>query len=279
MIKAKKSLGQHFLVDTAALKRIAEAANICDGDEVIEIGPGTGLLTKELLPTGLQRLIAYEVDDRAVEMLREEIHDERFEVRHEDFLEAELGDFYHKDTKTIVPSPQPLAPSRIRVIGNIPYYITSPIIFKLIDDRRFISDAVLLVQLEVAERLTAEPRPKAYGIPTVLANFFGEVEFLFKVKAGSFRPVPKVDSAVIRIDFERGYFVRNNIEKPAEFDEEAFRKLVRTSFGMRRKTLRNNLKTFVSPEALERLEAKGYLSRRAEELSVDEFVALYKLTC
>jgi len=265
MIKAKKSLGQHFLVDTAALKRIAEAANIRDGDEVIEIGPGTGLLTRELLRTELKRLIAYEVDDRAIEVLQQEIHDPRFELRHEDFLQADVQAVRRSDVPTM------------RVVGNIPYYITSPIIFKLIDDRKFISDAVLLVQLEVAERLTAEPRTKAYGIPSVLTNFFGEVEFLFKIKAESFRPAPKVDSALIRIDFAKGYFERNQLSKPEGFDDEAFRKLVRTSFGMRRKTLRNNLKAVVDEALLKEAEIAPFLPRRAEELTVEEFIRLYRL--
>lgn len=272
MIRAKKSLGQNFLVDKAALERITSAAEIREGDTVVEIGPGTGLLTKELLRTPLKRLFAYEVDDRAIELLREEIHDERFELRHEDFLEAELESFYHQDTKT------PSITKSIRVVGNIPYYITSPIIFKLIDDRKLIRDALLLVQLEVAERLTAEPRTKEYGIPTVLANFFGEVKFLFKIKAGSFRPAPKVDSALIRIDFQRGYFARKGIPMPLGFNEEGFRKLVRTSFGMRRKTLKNNLKNILNTEALARLDAAGYLTRRAEELSVEEFVTMYELS-
>src|SRR5205085_1994751 len=106
----------------------------------------------------------------------------------------------------------------LKIIGNIPYYITSPIIFKLIDNREYISDASLLIQLEVAERLTAKPRTKEYGIPTVLANFFGEVKFLFKVKAGSFKPVPNVDSALVKIDFEKDYFSRTKRGVPNGFE-------------------------------------------------------------
>jgi 16S rRNA (adenine1518-N6/adenine1519-N6)-dimethyltransferase len=162
----------------------------------------------------------------------------------------------------------------LRVVGNIPYYITSPIIFKLIDDRKLISTATLLVQLEVAERLTASPRTKEYGIPSVLANYFGEVKFLFKIPASAFRPVPKVDSALIAIDFTRGYFDRTQLPKPESFDDEAFRKLVRTSFGMRRKTLRNNLKSY-GPDT--NPDLAPYLPRRAEELSVEEFIDLYRI--
>jgi 16S rRNA (adenine1518-N6/adenine1519-N6)-dimethyltransferase len=263
VIKAKKSLGQNFLVDPNALSRIAEAANVREGETVIEIGPGTGLLTKELLGKPLEKLIAYEVDDRAIELLHREIRDPRFELRHQDFLEADLREFGTTGS--------------LRIVGNIPYYITSPILFKLIDDRRFLRDALLLMQLEVAERLTAQPRSKEYGIPTVLTNFFAKAEFLFTIKAASFRPAPKVDSALVRIDFTQGYFARSQTSKPDRFDEEAFRKLVRTAFAMRRKMLRNNLKTLVDEATLSKPEVQPYLPRRAEELSVVEFIHLYTI--
>ncbi len=267
MIRANKSLGQHFLVDTAALKRIAEAAAIHSGETVIEIGPGTGLLTKELLGYDMAKLIAYEVDDRAVAVLRDEIKDERLEIREKDFLQAELTG---------------ITEEKLRVVGNIPYYITSPIIFKLIDDRAAISDALLLVQLEVAERLTASPRTKEYGIPTVLTNFFGEVKMLFKVKAGSFRPAPKVDSAVIRIDFTRDYFSRELLTAPEGFVATDFQRFVRSAFAMRRKMLRNNLKSMVEPEKVillgEDPVLASFLTRRAEEFTIAEFLRLFAAT-
>ena len=266
-LKANKSLGQNFLVDEKARTRIAEAAGIKDGDIVLEIGPGTGLLTKELLKLPLKKLIAYEVDDRAVELLREEIQDDRFEVRSEDFLKADISILSNEFG------------TKLKVVGNIPYYITSPILFKLIDDRDDITDATLLIQLEVAERLTAEPRTKAYGIPTVLANFFGEVKFLFKVKAGCFRPVPNVDSALIKIDFGKDYFTRSQSNPPDGFEPKIFQTFVRTMFGMRRKMLRNNLKNFLAPEKLlqaaDNLEIAPYLTMRAEELDVKEFLKFY----
>jgi 16S rRNA (adenine1518-N6/adenine1519-N6)-dimethyltransferase len=269
-LKANKSLGQNFLVDEKARTRIAEAAGVKEGDVVIEIGPGTGLLTKELLKLPLKKLIAYEVDDRAVELLRGEIMDERFEVRSEDFLEADISVFKNEFG------------TKLKVIGNIPYYITSPILFKLIDDREYITDGTLLIQLEVAERLTAEPRTKAYGIPTVLANFFGEVKMLFKVRAGCFRPVPNVDSALIKIDFQKDYFTRAAIQPPHEFEPKIFQTFVRTMFGMRRKMLRNNLKNFLTPEQLliaaDNPTANPYLTMRAEELDIKEFLKFYNST-
>jgi 16S rRNA (adenine1518-N6/adenine1519-N6)-dimethyltransferase len=266
-LPARKSLGQHFLVDPTKHQRIVEALAPAQGDRVIEIGPGTGLLTQHLLASPLKRLIAYELDARAIPELREMFlaEGERFEVKEQDFLEADLHELALAEGQ------------KLRVVGNIPYYITSPILFKLIDGREAVRDALLLVQLEVAERLTAKPSTKAYGIPTILANFFGEVTMLFRVPRGAFRPVPNVDSALVRIDFAREYFARTGIPKPPNFDEIAFRKLVRGLFGMRRKTVRNNLKAIISAEAMVRLESSGtsrFLTARAEEFSIADFIEL-----
>jgi 16S rRNA (adenine1518-N6/adenine1519-N6)-dimethyltransferase len=266
-LQAQKSLGQHFLVDPKYHQRIVDAVAPVRGDIVIEIGPGTGLLTRHLLASPLEKLISYELDARAIPELREMFSAEgdRFEVVEQDFLEVDLSALARKYDR------------KIRVVGNIPYYITSPILFKLIDERDSVQDAVLLVQKEVADRLVASPRTKAYGIPTVLANFFGEVKQLFRVPAGAFRPAPKVDSAVVRIDFSRDHFTRTGTSRPPNFDDLAFRKLVRALFAMRRKTVRNNLKAFVSPEVIERLEMSPevrFLTARAEEFSIPDFLEL-----
>ncbi len=262
-LQAKKSLGQHFLADENILRRIATAAGIKEGEAVIEIGPGTGLLTKHLLEEPLSKLTAFELDDRAVEFLGHEIRDEKFSVEHIDFLKVSLKDFTPED-------------ERLNVVGNIPYYITSPIVFKLLEERASIRSSTLLMQLEVADRLCGKPRTKEYGIPSVIAQCFAEVTFLFKVKAGAFRPPPKVDSAVIRLNFDNDHFTRTGRAKPANFDDKQFATMVRTLFAMRRKTLRNNMKTLSVPEAsLAALEP--FLGRRAEELTVDEFLDLYQL--
>jgi 16S rRNA (adenine1518-N6/adenine1519-N6)-dimethyltransferase len=265
-LPAKKSLGQHFLVDPKKHERIVEAVAPKPNDVLIEIGPGTGLLTRHLLANPLEKLIAFELDARVVPELREMFRSEgeRFEIKEQDFLEVDLMGLSQ------------LYGQKLRIVGNIPYYITSPIIFKIIDEREALSDATLLIQLEVAERLTAKPRTKEYGIPTVLANFFGEVTMLSRVPRGAFRPVPNVDSALVRIDFARDYFTRARIPKPPDFDEAYFRKLVRALFAMRRKTVRNNLKAFVSAETMERLEtsASRFLTARAEEFSIQDFLEL-----
>jgi 16S rRNA (adenine1518-N6/adenine1519-N6)-dimethyltransferase len=266
-LSARKSLGQHFLVDPKINERIVAAINPKIDDTIVEIGPGTGLLTRKLLETPIKKLISFELDERAVPELREAFADEgeRFAVIEQDFLEADLANILPLDVKTL------------RIAGNIPYNITSPIIFKLIDERKFLRDATLLVQKEVAERLTAKPRTKAYGIPTVLANFFGEVTMLFHVKPGSFRPVPNVDSALVRIDFEKDYFSRTNSDAPPGFDEVFFRKLVRGLFAMRRKTVRNNLKAMNPPDIFQKIETNidsRFLTARAEEFSIKDFLDL-----
>jgi 16S rRNA (adenine1518-N6/adenine1519-N6)-dimethyltransferase len=266
-LRARKSLGQNFLTDRNALERIVAKVDPQANDIIIEIGPGTGLLTRQLLRRPLSKLLAFELDKRAVPELRREFAAEeaRFEVREQDFLEVDL------------PALSASESSCLRVVGNIPYYITSPILFKLIDERSAITDAMLLVQLEVAERLTATPSTKAYGIPTVLANFFGEVKLMFRIPAGAFRPVPKVDSAVIHVDFRRNYFVRTARQRPEGFDEEVFRMLVRGAFAMRRKTLRNNLKSLTTSDSVAKLDAgplAPLLDLRAEALDISQFIDL-----
>ncbi|HEY3874474.1 MAG TPA: 16S rRNA (adenine(1518)-N(6)/adenine(1519)-N(6))-dimethyltransferase RsmA [Candidatus Kapabacteria bacterium] len=267
-LPAKKSLGQHFLIDPSYHERIVKAAAIEPGDCTIEIGPGTGLLTKHLLGTPLEKLIAFELDARAIPELQEMFQDQqsRFEVRQEDFLKTNLETISTECGK------------KLRVVGNIPYYITSPILFKLIDERRAVLDAVMLVQQEVAERLVAKPGTKAYGIPTVLANFFGEVKLLFRVPRGAFRPVPKVDSAVVRIDFSRDFFTRSQSPIPPGFDEVQFRNYVRSLFAMRRKMVRNNLKPFISAseiQGLDQTERSKYLTMRPEQLDISQLLHLF----
>jgi 16S rRNA (adenine1518-N6/adenine1519-N6)-dimethyltransferase len=279
LLPARKSLGQHFLVDPKAHQRIVAAIAPGPEDVMVEIGPGTGLLTNHLLATPLKKLVAFELDSRAIPQLRHTFasEGERLEIIEQDFLTVDLRATRTRISQALLRGPNDM---RLRIAGNIPYYITSPIIFKLIDEREAVRDATLLVQQEVAERLTAKPSTKAYGIPTVLANFFGEVKMLFRVPAGAFRPVPKVDSAVIHLDFDRGYFARLgeiSTVNARPFDEHLFRTLVRGAFAMRRKTLRNNLKALFSDEIMDRIEtspANRFLVQRAEALNIEHFIEL-----
>lgn len=244
-LRAKKHLGQNFLVDRNVSSKIVRALDAPDGSIVIEIGPGTGALTEDLLQQ-YPSMAAIEVDERAVELLRERFP--RLDLRHEDVLETDL---------------QALTGDRPGyVIGNLPYYITSPILFKLIDAGNTIARAVIMVQLEVARRIVARPRSKDYGILSVAAQLAGTPELLFKVSKNVFRPVPEVESAIIRIDFNTA----------GARTDELVRRIVRTSFGQRRKMLRNSLKPICKEFGVELDDQTGM--RRPEELEPLEFVEL-----
>ncbi len=249
MMQPKKSLGQNWLRDPNTIRKIAASLDAQPGDAVVEIGPGTGAMSRELL-TIYPQMVALEVDQRAVAHLNEELPG--LDVRHQDVLEAdwralsrELGGPLH-------------------VIGNLPYYITSPILFGLVDARDVVAEIVVMMQLEVAQRIVAQPRTKAYGILSVVFQRYCDVKLLFKVSPHVFFPQPDVTSAVVRFRF------RTDAPPPSP-GEDLFRQVVRGAFGQRRKTLRNSLRAaFPSLDELPEEWAK----RRAEELTPDEFARL-----
>jgi 16S rRNA (adenine1518-N6/adenine1519-N6)-dimethyltransferase len=250
MLKPKKSLGQNFLQDENILRKIVSGLDLQKDDVVFEIGPGQGALTKHLLAQPVT-LIAAEIDDRAIALLQDSFGDQ-LELLHQDVLTVDF-------TKLFQQHKQP-----IRVVGNIPYYLTSEILIKLFDHHTEIRDAVLMVQLEVARRLTAKPKTKEYGILTVYADYYSSCELLFKVSRNVFYPRPDVDSAVIRLNFKR-------TELPC--NEKIFRTVVRSTFGKRRKTLRNGLKYTGLDDA--QLNAIPFdLTKRPEELSAPDFISL-----
>jgi len=254
-----KKYSQSFLTDEQILHAIVAAGCLRQDDVVLEIGPGQGIMTR-LLADRVARLTAVEIDQRLIPLLRDIFASrENVEIIHGDILSYNFSSF-------------PLE-RRIKVMGNIPYSITSEILFFLLAFRHRIHMAVLLMQQEVAERLTAQPGTKAYGIPTVLLGMYAQVEKLFAVANHSFHPVPAVQSSVVRLTF---------YDHPAcELDDEAFfRTLVRAAFAQRRKTLLNNLKSF-SKISLPSERIRGILdqvgidgSRRAETLTITEFAKL-----
>ena len=255
MYRPKKSLGQNFLRDENILRKIAESVNISIGDVVIEIGPGQGALTKHLLNKPIN-LIAIEVDKRSVQLLKER-YGEKVQLIHRNILDVDLKELTHHNVE------------RLHIVGNIPYNLTSEILFWLFDSRSLVSDATLMVQFEVARRLVALPRTKDYGILSVFTQFYTDCNILFKVSRNCFFPKPEVDSAVIQLNFNKHL---------PECNEQLFRSIVRSTFGKRRKTLRNGLKSLdFDDEVLDQISFD--LTRRPEELSVFEFLELTNTLC
>jgi len=258
-ITPKKSLGQNFLIDRNISARIVREFAPQPGDTVVEIGPGEGALTGLLAGSGC-RLAAIEVDPRAAERIRRD-YGTRIEVIEDDFLRVDLRELAGR-----------LRAERIRVIGNIPYYITSPILFHLFDQREMIGDAMVMMQREVADRLVAVPRTKDYGILSVVTRTFAEPKRLFDVGSRCFFPPPKVTSAVVRLAFR-------DLEGIAGIELQ-HRRIVRTAFNQRRKTLRNSLaQLLTTQEQRDRVFGQAGIAptRRPEELSPAEFIRLARV--
>ena len=253
MLPPKKSLGQNFLRDENVARNIVDSLHLRAGDVVVEIGPGQGALTKHLRDR-CARLIAIEIDERAVGILKE--------------LFGTSIDIVHADVRTVsLAELTGQTGQRLRIVGNIPYNITSEILFWLFDQHDVVGDATLMVQLEVARRFVAPIGTKDYGILAVSVRYYTEPELLFKVSRNSFYPRPGVDSAVVRLAFRQPL---------AECDRELLTAIVRSTFGKRRKTLRNGLRYMGLPDA--QLDAISFdLTRRPEQLSLEEFLELARL--
>lgn len=249
-VRPKKALGQHFLTDLTAAQAIV--ASLQGEGPVLEIGPGMGVLTQYLLQKSQFDLKVIEIDTESVQYL----------LAHFPALSSGLyeGDFLKMNLEKIFPG-------EFSVIGNFPYNISSQIFFKILDCRDRVPQVVCMIQKEVAERLAAGPGSKTYGILSVLLQAWYDIEYLFTVGEGAFNPPPKVKSAVIRLT--------RNGRSDLGCDAELFKKVVKTTFNQRRKTIRNSLKPVLS--TLPSLPAYiPYLDCRPEQLSVDEFVELTK---
>ncbi len=258
-ITPKKSLGQNFLVDANIAAKIVREFAPAEGDVVLEIGPGEGALTR-LLAESPARIVAIELDHRAAERIATQ-YGGRVEVIEADVLTIDPADIARR-----------FGVSRLRVIGNIPYYITSPILFHLFDHRECIADAMLMMQREVADRLVAKPRTKEYGILAVVAQTYASPRRLFDVGARCFFPPPKVTSSIVRLPFV-------DMEGIAGLERE-HRILVRAAFNQRRKTLRNALaQQLPTQEERDRVftEASVEGGARAEELAPQDFARLARV--
>jgi 16S rRNA (adenine1518-N6/adenine1519-N6)-dimethyltransferase len=264
-LRAKKSWGQNFLGDDVILSDIARLAAPRAGDPVVELGAGLGHLTARLVARGA-RVIAVERDREMAAVLRGELGTQ-IALEEADAARLDYGALRAKYGAAATPT---ATANRLAVVGNLPYHLTSPILFSLLDQVEHVSRAVFLVQREVAERLAAEPGTKAWGILSVLLQREADVSIERIVPPGAFLPPPKVDSAVICALFR----------PPADAvaDPDRFRKLVKAGFAQRRKTLANALRAsrLVSPEAVSEALARAGVDpvRRGETLTVSEWAAL-----
>lgn len=246
-VKAKKHLGQHFLNDTTIAKRIVDALLEKDKETpIIEIGPGTGVLTQYLI-NEVDKFYALDVDTESIEFLKTTYPDKK-----EKFIEA---DFLNTDN-------QKLVSAKFNVIGNFPYNISSQIMFKVLEQKDEIDIVVGMFQKEVAERLAEKPGSRTYGILSVFLQAFYDIEYLFTVNENVFTPPPKVKSAVIRI-------IRNE-RKQLSCNEKLFFRVVKTCFNQRRKMIRNSIMPL-----LENRELKHpFYEKRPEQLGVEQFIEL-----
>lgn len=246
MIKPLKKFGQNYLFDKNIIKKIYDVINPQIDDTIIEIGPGQGALT-DYLAKSKAKVYAVEIDYRVIETLQSSYQD--IEFINQDFLEIDLKQFNSNN---------------LRLVGNIPYNITSPIIFKIFENNLIVKDAVLMVQYEVAKRMTAKIGDKDYGILSVLLTYFADTKICFKVSPNVFYPKPKVYSAVVNI----------SLKKRAESSfNQAFISVVKAAFGNRRKILKNSLSNSIFAQ-LNFDNCKIDFSKRAEELSLEDFIYL-----
>lgn len=247
--KPLKFLGQNFLVDDNIAAKIVNALNIAPEDNVVEIGAGYGALTKHILQK-TKNYIAVEIDNKCIEALNEKFGN--INIISKDYLKTDSVDF----------------PSEYKIIGNIPYNITSKILFKIFSMMHDISEAVIMVQREYAERMTSKPGTKDYGIISVQTQFFSEPEFLFRVPPTAFFPKPDVTSAIVKMKFPGPLTeMINNVD--------VFQEFIRASFSQRRKTLKNSLNGFFGKYNIKTNNIDFDLSRRAETLTPLEFTGLF----
>ena len=276
-VRAKKALGQHFLTDQSVATRIVGALQ---GSDVLEVGPGMGVLTQYLLPQdcvkpstplspprgcrgveeSYRRLQVVEIDKESVEYLKKHYPSLGDGLIEGDFLKMDLSSLF---------------PGRFSIIGNFPYNISSQIFFKILDCRDLVPEIVCMIQKEVAERIAEKPGTKTYGILSVFLQAWYDIEYLFTVGPGAFNPPPKVQSAVIRLT--------RNSRTSLGCDEKLFRTVVKTAFGQRRKTLRNSLKPLIrqaqGPQGQDSasspdISANPVFDLRPERLSVEDFIAM-----
>ncbi|WP_461207140.1 16S rRNA (adenine(1518)-N(6)/adenine(1519)-N(6))-dimethyltransferase RsmA [Clostridium sp. DL1XJH146] len=253
--KFTKSLGQNFLKDESVLKDIVDSSNVTKDDLVIEIGPGVGTLTKELLEKA-KKVCAIELDSTLIPILEKELEDyDNFQLINKDALKIDFNEIIEDE-------------KNVKFIANLPYYVTTPIIAKILKEVKSFDLLTIMIQKEVAQRIAAKPSTKEYGSLTILVQYYCDVEIIATVPSTSFIPSPKVDSMVIQLK-------KLPKTRAKVIDEVLFMKIVRQSFNLRRKTLRNVIKSLnlIEVDDIEKLfeEANIEIKRRGETLSIEEF--------
>ena len=255
--KFSKSLGQNFLVDDSVPRDIVSGAEVDENDLIIEIGPGVGTLTAQLLNKA-KKVVAIELDNDLIPILKQEIGDNpKFELIHNDALKVDFNEIIGEEKS-------------VKLVANLPYYVTTPIIVKLLKENYNFKSLTIMIQKEVAERMNAGPGTKDYGALSLLVQYYCNTEIIRRVPPQCFIPRPKVDSIVIRLD-------RLSVPKVSVENEKLFFEIIRSSFNMRRKTLWNGVKNIgLAKENLELAfeEAGIDPKRRGETLTIEEFAVL-----
>lgn len=250
-VKPKKHLGQHFLKDLNIARKIADTLSGYAYKNVLEIGPGMGVLTQFLLEKDFDTYVV-EIDEESVHFLENNFPQLEEKIFSNDFLKMNLSDYFDEEP--------------VAIIGNFPYNISSQIVFKAIENKTQIPEFAGMFQKEVAKRIAADPGSKIYGIISVLTQAFYDVEYLFTVPPSVFNPPPKVESGVIRFVRKENYTL--------DVDEKMFFRVVKTAFNQRRKTMRNSLKSF---NLSDKLREDVIFAQRPEQLSVEEFLKLTQM--
>ncbi len=268
-LKANKRYGQNFLIDDNILNEIVEVADITEEDLIIEIGPGLGNLTEYMIKKA-SYLLLVEIDENMIEVLENRFKENNnYTIISDDILKVNLNDKIEEIKKNTS-----LKFNNIKVVANLPYYITTPIIFKLLEENNGISDITIMVQKEVAERMVAKPKSKAYGVLTLMVDYLSTANIEIIVPNTSFIPAPDVTSAVIKLKKENKYTIEN---------KKIFFELVRDAFSQRRKKMINSLESCkfnnMDKKSIEEVFNKLNISlnARAEELSINEYINIVNM--
>lgn len=253
----KKKFGQNFLTDKNLLDAIVRDGGVTSDDEVLEIGAGAGALT-ESLSRYAKKVVSYEIDKDLEPTLRS------LNLKNVEFV---FGDALKENTEVI----ENRFEGKYKLVANLPYYITTPLIFKFLEESKRLISMTIMVQKEVAERIVATKGNKDYGILSIMIAFYGEPRIMRNVGRNMFRPVPNVDSAIVRIDIDEDKF--------SGVDKVGFSHFIKASFAMRRKTLLNNLSQIYDKKLLQEKLPEDTLRKRAEQFDINEFVEMYKKLC